>query len=614
MTDTAFTSPSSTGFDTNPVLRVGQQSSRPRTCRRWTACCRFSFSMLFILYAQTVGSAVELGEPTSALFDTSRVLDIQLRLPDEDWNNLRQQTRSIFAALNKVPSHQSPFTYFKADLTIDDLTIRDVGVRKKGFLGSLDSQRPSLKIRFDEFTKQQPFGPLRRLSLNNNKQDPSGLSQYLTYWLFRKAGMPAPRCSYAKLTVNGDDLGIFTNVESIEGTMLKRSFGDGTGNLFEGTVADFSPDMLQRFEPKSKDANRASIVTLAEILAEDEIDLARLHEILDVPAFVRYWALESLIGFWDGYTHDHNNFFVYQNPGNGKLYFIPWGADMAFSDYIPATMPRITYTGLHTDSLLANRLYRNPEIRDLYWRTLRELLDQHWQESDLITEVDRIETMLKGVLGAEIDRFQGAAERIRKFILGRRAIMERIIEQPPLVITRGPRRPSYTVQLGDGAGVFATKWFVKSPGQPSHHGTIDLKLKIEGEQFVFSKIGVTAEPSRDPSAKGPDGIAPPTLVITGMRESDGKQMTIVLGMETARFHPTPEPVSAIGVVFEGSPMWFFAQAVFRPDRLIFVDGQVTLDAAQMKAGEEVSGKFDFRVLKMAGGDVMLVPDVTKATK
>ena len=34
---------------------------------------------------------------------------------------------------------------------------------------------------------------LKRLTLNNNKQDVGLVSQHLTYALFRKAGLPAPR-------------------------------------------------------------------------------------------------------------------------------------------------------------------------------------------------------------------------------------------------------------------------------------------------------------------------------------------------------------------------------------------------------------------------------------
>ena len=45
-----------------------------------------------------------------------------------------------------------------------------VGIRKKGFLGSLDEVRPSLKIKFDHFREQEPIPGLDRL-LRQRVQD-----------------------------------------------------------------------------------------------------------------------------------------------------------------------------------------------------------------------------------------------------------------------------------------------------------------------------------------------------------------------------------------------------------------------------------------------------------
>ncbi len=37
----------------------------------------------------------------------------------------------------------------------------------------------------------------------------------MAYKLFNDAGVQAPRCSFAKVTVNGEYLGLYSNVESI---------------------------------------------------------------------------------------------------------------------------------------------------------------------------------------------------------------------------------------------------------------------------------------------------------------------------------------------------------------------------------------------------------------
>ncbi len=72
------------------------------------------------------------------------------------------------------------YTYFRADIWIDGTKIESVAIRKKGFFGSNDNKRPSLKVKFDEFVEQDPIKGLSRLTLNNNKQDKSLASQMLT--------------------------------------------------------------------------------------------------------------------------------------------------------------------------------------------------------------------------------------------------------------------------------------------------------------------------------------------------------------------------------------------------------------------------------------------------
>ena len=87
------------------------------------------------------------------LFVRGHLVDVQIILADKDWKTLCQQTRVISHSLEKTPA-ESPFTYFKGEVTIDGVQIKNVGIRKKGFLGSLSNVRPSLKIKFQEYQKR----------------------------------------------------------------------------------------------------------------------------------------------------------------------------------------------------------------------------------------------------------------------------------------------------------------------------------------------------------------------------------------------------------------------------------------------------------------------------
>ena len=74
------------------------------------------------------------------------------------------------------------------------------------------------------------------------------MSQFMSYALFNQVGSPAPRCAYAKVTVNGNNLGIYSHVETVRKPLLKRAFGNDEGVLYEGTVVDFAQGWEGSFE------------------------------------------------------------------------------------------------------------------------------------------------------------------------------------------------------------------------------------------------------------------------------------------------------------------------------------------------------------------------------
>ncbi len=527
------------------------------------------------------------------LFDPHHVVDIEISVPEADWDTIRAESRSIVDALKKEPA-ESPFTYVKADISIDGVDIKDVGIRKKGFLGSLDEQRPSLKVKFAEYKDQSPIAGLDRLTLNNNKQDPSGLSQYLGYRIFNESGTVASRCNLAHLTVNGKDLGIYSNVESIKPPMLEHGFGDNSGALWEGTITDFYEEFIKRFEKKNEQAKYEPLRQVADILAQEAVDVDRLGKLVDIEAFVRFWATESLIGFWDGYTNNQNNFFIYQDPANSKLYFIPWGADALFSENMPLPPFTIRPRFVHSRSLMANRLYRVPTIQKLYHQTLMELLEKHWNETELLAEVDRVEAMLKDLVRDENPQFLGSVAKVRTFIKTRREKLMKEMEDGPAELKSLAKLPVYARKVGTMTASFTTRWYDKTPQNPKDMGEVEIELTVDGKRIEFSKIGVYAGYSRWlPLTAGTP--KPPTIVFIGQRKSNGKDLILGIGMSSESFQPSNgKPVDIGGVLMEG-PLGF----LFPTMRVMA--GKVILESADTKDGAVIRGMLELTVLRMIDG-------------
>ena len=533
------------------------------------------------------------------LFDPAHLVNVEIELSRDDWNTLRQQTRALALSLGKTPV-ESPFRYFPGNVTVDGVLIRNVGIRKKGFLGSLSQSRPSLKIKFGEFQQQHPIAGLDRLTLNNNRQDRSLASQYLCYRFFNETGTVACRCNHAKVTVNGEYLGIYSHVEAIKAPFLENRFDDASGDLYEGTVADLWPDSFQRFELKTSQSSHAPLAQLADLLAQEQLDLQAIGKLLDLPAFIKFWATESLLGFWDGYTNNQNNFFVYRNPANSKLYFLPWGLDCAFTNAMPLPPFFIRPKSVYCRSLLANRLYRVPAIQQQYRETLVSLLQDHWQESKWNAEIDRLEAHLEDNLHPSQRDFSKNLERVRQFVAGRRKVIQKELAEWPLEIAKGPREPLYFKPLGQATATFTTKWYAKEPEDPLHTGQLKLNLSLDGQavQFKDRQLGIHARLGDRDSA----GNKSATLVITGKRASDDKQIILAASLPVTEFRPATGNRSLVqGYYVAGNTQGLLA-LFFRPQTEI-VAGHIQLEQASTEAGAPVSGTIELQILKMAGGKV-----------
>jgi ankyrin repeat protein len=362
------------------------------------------------------------------LFPTDDVLVVEITVDRKDWDTIRRQKRNFFSALSEkrkdAETVESPFTYVNASVKIGGVEFPQVGIRKKGFLGSLNDERPSLKVKLNHVNKGTKLQGMSMFTFNNNNQDISLMSQAMGYPLYAEAGLPAPRVGYAKVIVNGKNLGIYSHVESLKKSMLRRAFGNDKGVFYEGTVVDFFEGWDKAFERKSgkQEVGLAKIQELTKVLENENLEdvEAAIGKLVDLDSFYKFWAIEGLLGWWDGYSANYNNFFVYLDPKTEKFHFVPWGLDAAFEKYskLPGTSRRAPLS-VKTKGRIAYRLYQVEACRERYRQTLLQLMDKHWDEEKLVAEIERREKFLRTHVSRSQERsFQ--TRGIRNFITNRR--------------------------------------------------------------------------------------------------------------------------------------------------------------------------------------------------
>jgi hypothetical protein len=452
-----------------------------------------------------VGPGPDLSGP---LFEPDHVVEVEVTLDPADWAALSAQGHEVLDLLGGeclAQPFESPYTYFHAAVTVDGTAFDDVGVRKKALLGSASVEKPGLKVKFDEYEDGAYLG-LDKLTLNNSVQDASITHQCLGYEVFAAAGLAAPRCNFAHVVVNGADLGVYVNVESPDDRFLARQFDDPDGTLFEGTLSDFRDGWTGTFAQKTNEETdesaRLDAVTDAIDAPDDEL-LGSLDGVIDLDEYLDFWATEVLIGHWDGYAGNTNNFFVYANPADdGRFTFMPWGIDATFQSRDPFG----SFRSVVANAALPRRLYRHPEGRERYVAALRGVVDRAWDEDTLDREADRMELLvLPYIDGDHHAGFVDGQNATRDFIVHRRADLEAELDDPP-AWDADLRGPPCLVEVGTVDATFTTTWGTLNVTDPFTTGTAELSVIYDGYPFPFEQFGAVAG-IIDPAGEHPGAVA-----------------------------------------------------------------------------------------------------------
>ena len=320
----------------------------------------------------------------SKLFDTSQVHTIDIVM--DDWDTFIENCQNEEYAI--------------CEISIDGETYKNVGIRGKGNtslsnVSSMGSERYSFKVEFDQYDDTENYYGLDKLSLNNIIQDNTFMKDYLTYRMMNEFGVDAPLCSFAYITVNGEDWGLYLAVEGVEDSFLQRNYGNDYGELYKpdsmnfgggrGNGKEFDFDKLQETFSQSEEESTevsadiqkseerknnkdmgggmsmgTSDVKLqyiddepssysnifggakTDISSADETRLIRSLEILssgeniesvvDVDEVMRYFVVHNFVCNGDSYTGSMiHNYYLYEE--DGKLSMIPWDYNLAFGTF-----------------------------------------------------------------------------------------------------------------------------------------------------------------------------------------------------------------------------------------------------------------------------------------
>jgi hypothetical protein len=264
--------------------------------------------------APNVEAGTDSLDPRDTLFQRDRITVLEITLSDEAYHTLRTSYKEEV----------------EASIEIDGIHFPEVALKLKGS-GSYQSieGKAAFKIDLDDFDDSRRMRGLKKLTFDNGVTwDPTWTHEWLTYSLFRAAGIAAPRVGWTRISVNGADYGLYMNVETWDDELLEVWFGDANeGSLYEGW--DFtSPEYFKLEEGPERMDWIESVADHVGWGSSGE-DMDALEALIDVDEFTTYMAVEAITLQFDGY----------QAPNNWRLYidsndvgrWVPTGVDFTWS-------------------------------------------------------------------------------------------------------------------------------------------------------------------------------------------------------------------------------------------------------------------------------------------
>jgi hypothetical protein len=342
------------------------------------------------------------------VFDSRRILKLALDI-----------SPSAFAALQTNADNHA---YVRCAWREGALLLTNVGIHCKGDTAKfLVGGKPDFTITFDKYVRDQSFQGHQRLLLQSSVEDASYLGAAISFELFREAGVPAPRCAFAQVALNGRALGLYVVIEGENRDFLRRHFGNDDGNLYdEGDTHDVTGRLDKDHGAKGDDqADVDKLVAAARVSGPGE-RWQQLQQRLEMDRFLAFTALEVLLWNEESYALGARKFRLYHNPATDRLVFFPKGVESVLGRTDGPVLPKC-------EGLVADAVLTTPHGRTQYRKTLVNLLDTVFVPEKVQVRTREIVALVRPAVvsnnpdaaksfDAAVSRFQNAVAKRAAFV------------------------------------------------------------------------------------------------------------------------------------------------------------------------------------------------------
>ncbi len=351
----------------------------------------------------------------------SEVLRMDIVIAPADWKAMMDDLTeklgpfgSLFGSLNPGsfnPSDPWDMTggenpiYVPCDLVFKGITWHHAGIRFKGNSSlqkawQQSSYKMSLRFNMDKFEddfpeiKNQRFYGFDKLSLVSSNLDNSLIREKIAGDIYRDMGVPVAQTAFCRIFIDYGEgkkyFGLYTLQEIPAKPMLKSQFIEDGGNLYkpDGLSASFNTWNQKVFDKETNEEENdfTDVRELYDVLHSNRRDEAafrsKLESVFDVDGFLRYLAVNQVICNWDTYGRIAHNYYIYHDPGDDLIHWIPWDFTAALWPPGQSMMPPLSLELRPIEASSAWPLIRYlmdiPDYHPKYVSYVRQTIDERF--------------------------------------------------------------------------------------------------------------------------------------------------------------------------------------------------------------------------------------------
>jgi hypothetical protein len=342
------------------------------------------------------------------LFDPKSIGEIRINLASSNWTEQLDSLRIYGDGM------------LVGTTTLDGKRYENVGIKYRGdksYQRGLKRNPFSIKLNYTD--KAQNHQGYSSLKISSALRDPSMVREVLFYEIAAKY-MPAPRVCYTKIYVNDEYIGLYVNVESIDGQFLRTHFGSDDNPFFKAGV-DYRPNVpttckqglngsleyetdLNCYKGNFEMHSENGWADLQDLTRTLNTDPANLGRVVDVDRMLWMLALNNVMVNLNSYTGSATNYYLYQDD-QGRFQPVHWDLNLGFggdkntgsgSDLELRDLQRL-HPLLHANNPyrpLIRQLLDDPLYRKIYLAHIRQIVDENFKNGAYEKRAKELQAMI----------------------------------------------------------------------------------------------------------------------------------------------------------------------------------------------------------------------------